>query len=120
MHLDLHKARSNLSCGNEGTSAFGVNAFRVAPLLARGAVVLSERSDPRDEADYKSLIKFGAVADLPGMYQRLPTRGKLTAERRRVQLRFRKLFNPSVLFAQAGMPELMLSLRKNRSRCLSA
>ena len=44
IHLDLHRT----GCRNETAHRFGVNAFRVAPLLSRGALVISHKADPED------------------------------------------------------------------------
>ena len=42
IHLDLHRT----GCRNETSHRFGVNAFRVAPLLSRGALLISHRHMP--------------------------------------------------------------------------
>ena len=65
IHLHLHK-----HCGAKGQPP----AFRLSPLLSRGAVVVSERCHRDDEAAYDGLVRFGTVAQLPTLFERAASR----------------------------------------------
>lgn len=116
VHLNLHKrgtsrtrlpGRSSVSvCSDAPTQAF--EAFRAALLLSRGGLLISQRSDERDEAEFEGLVHFAAVDDmaalLPKLLQRVRTRAQL-----RIAASYRERFEPRRLFARAGIYERLLN-----------
>ena len=113
VHLNLHKrgtgdvqTGSGSVCSDSATEPF--EAFRAALLLSRGAQLLSQRSDERDEAEFDGLVHFAALGDmatlLPKLLQRVRTRAQL-----RIAARYRERFEPQRLFARAGIYERLLN-----------
>ena len=86
--------------------------FRVAKLLDAGALVISERCHPDDEAEFAGVVDFVEEAEVLASFLRLANasathRHALAAERRE---RFRERFEPRGIFERAGIYVLFDSL----------
>lgn len=104
-HVNLHKGCEN---------ARNPVVFRTSLLLSRGATVISEHSDPKDEAEYAGLVHFAKVDEIPGTLDRQwippqpPTPFGLE-RMRSLQLRadiarqYSQRFAPQRIFERAGV-----------------
>ena len=98
MHLHLHK-----HCGVSALQP--APAFRLSPLLSRGARVISEPCHPLDEAEYAGLVHFAPVDSIPAAYLARVAMRTATASAA-VAAAFRERFTPARLFARAGVDSL--------------
>ena len=99
IHLNLHRW-----CGNV-SSPVAFEAFRAALLLSAGAVLISERSHPRDEAAFSGMVTFASLQDIPRMYARI---SRLSREQRQAmgdvaRARFERSFTAVQVFERAGI-----------------
>jgi len=91
------------SGGGGGGSA--VTTVRLAQLLNAGALILSEKGNARDMAEYADLVSFVAVGDVPSEFKQLMQMGqedrqKLADSR---HLLFARRFHPKAIFERAGL-----------------
>ncbi|KAG8466998.1 hypothetical protein KFE25_000314 [Diacronema lutheri] len=108
--VNLHK--------NCSDSAQPLEAFRVAKLLAYGCIVLSERSDARDEAAFAGMVTFASVDALPAMWARFAasSAAQRAAAGGAARTKFLAAFAPARLFHEAGVFGLLDELRRGRRR----
>ena len=120
VHLDLHRT----GCRNESSHLFGVNAFRVSPLLHRGALVISHHADPDDERAFRGLVEFGSIEELPAIFESVYAKHAAPTKRASPQAahagrredgpreariaNFRRRFSPAKLFLDARVDELTI------------
>ena len=90
-HLNLHKG-----CENGHNPV----VFRTALLLSRGALILSEHSHARDEAEYDGLVRFGTVKQIPTMLDELAGTPRIRPEIARA---FARRFAPRRIFERAAV-----------------
>jgi hypothetical protein len=87
-----------------------LETFRVAAMCNYGVLVLSEHSDPRDEAAYAGLVLFAPVRDLSVAYRRwiapLST-DELIGRINATMAEFAARFDPTLLFRRAGVDQLL-------------
>jgi hypothetical protein len=120
-HLNLHKACE---------SARNPVVFRTSILLSRGATVISERANHKDEREYAGLVHFGAVDEIPHLLNRLwiapqPATPFGARRVRSVQLRpelasvYAERFAPQRIFERAGVYAALIG-HANASRSVAA
>ena len=116
--LNLHQR-----CGDDAedlTQPF--EAFRAADLLGHRALLISARSDPRDEANFDGIVAFANLSATEDVYRALATLS--TAERTSLakarSAEFRRRFDPETLFRAAGVPEAFDRLGVRRTRTTRA
>ena len=108
--LNVHK-RCNVTSEKGQRQDFAAEAFRLAPLLSSGAVVISERSDPRDEVAYRGLVEFAEVDDIGPLFARMwSDRSHLATAAARAHA-FERAFAPSRLFANEGASQALMAHR---------
>ena len=109
VHLSLHK-KLTARLGNKSANAAArrprcadssqpFEAVRASLLLSRGATMLSARSHPADERQYREVVTFASVADYPGVLRRVPT----AAHRAAIARRFAERFDPRLILERAGV-----------------
>lgn len=92
LFLNLHK-----HCGSRHPVT-----FRNSVLLNAHKSILSERAHCRDEREYRGMITFSSIRDLPATYQNL-LRSDWRATQRAAYRSFAQRFAPSALFQRAGV-----------------
>ncbi|KAL1527671.1 hypothetical protein AB1Y20_009057 [Prymnesium parvum] len=105
--------------------------LRFAQLLAVGAVVLSERCDAQDEAEWSGLVHFVSRDEMPERFQHLWRQvrsGEILSGAALVES-FQKRLNPRAVFERAGLIESLSRLgdkialrarhQTSSARCLS-
>lgn len=108
--VNLHK-----HCGD---STQPLEAFRAVKLLAHGCIVLSERSNAQDEAAFEGMVTFASVEDLPAVWARVSALRAVdrAAAGATARTKFLAAFKPKTLFENAGVYELLDSLRSDNRR----
>ena len=103
--LNLHKA-----CGD----AHNPVTFRVPKLLHAGRLVLSERSHPKDEAQFRGLVEFhDNMSAIAQRFRELAARPREYTERAHLAAaRFRHRFAPEAIFVRARIYSEVLGLNK--------
>ena len=121
VHLNLHK-----SC----ESARNPVVFRTSILLSRGATIISERANHKDEREYAGLVHFGPVDEIPHLLHRLwiapqPATPFGARRERSLQLRpelasvYAERFAPQRIFERAGVYAALIG-HANASRSVAA
>ena len=103
VQLHLHKY-----CGNTHNPP----VFRLAPLLSRGALVLSEGCYEKDEREYASLVQFAPSHMLGKVFSRVvkaQLEEALSEREKRIVRIFRRRFAPARLFRRAGVYQMLAS-----------
>ena len=106
----------NLHKGCEASGSTPVT-FRVPRILSTppGKVVISERCNPRDEAEFAGLVHFMPTHEVPSAFQRLCTNPGWRTPAQAAHRRFRETFAPRVLFERAGIYDELERLRRGLS-----
>ena len=74
---------------------------RLSQLLSLGALVLSQRAHPQDEAHYEGLVDFVRLDEMPSAIRALQRRSDLRAVAAARAERFRERFEPAMLVERA-------------------
>ena len=79
--------------------------MRLALLLANRALVVSERADPEDEAEYGGIVRFAALEEMPSALAALAALAPAAreAEAERTRTLFQKRFSVGRIFRQARL-----------------
>ena len=94
--INLHKR-----CAAQSEAMQPIEAVRLSQLLSLGAIVLSQRSNPRDEARYAGIVEFATIQELPAAIRKLQQRGDLRELADARSKRFMELFRPQMVVARA-------------------
>lgn len=96
--LNLHR-----TCGNPHSP---LQSVRLAALLDGNRFVLSERSHPKDEAEFAGIVEFvDNTSELATVFARLAGLGRMGLYNRALNAsqRFRQRFQPAAIFERAGL-----------------
>ena len=126
-YLNVHKSCEVASLNNTkaamGRSLFkrkdlvairvarAIEAFRLAPLLSAGAVILSERSDVLDEQAYAGLVHFLSAVEIGSTFAQMWLKRNSLASASHRAAAFERRFAPSRLFEDSGANEALASHR---------
>ena len=96
-----------LNLHHTAAAAWTLETVRLSKLLCSRALVLSQSSYPRDEAEFSGMVDFVDWSDIPSEFARLLSmtqreRDELASER---FARFSGRFEPGSIFARAGIHE---------------
>lgn len=82
-----------------------LEAFRISKLLVYSRVVIAERSHAADEHQFKGLVEFAALADIPALYRKVSSisSAQRIALGRQRAADFQNRFSPARLLNQSGL-----------------